>query len=99
MRIALLLVLAVGCSSSDGACNAPSQTTYKCHPLPAGASGCVGGPSWHSDYDQAEHHDDPDKVFPVDCQAVIPECDPLYPGSARTFTCDGGEPNGWSELL
>ena len=96
----MVLVLAFACSSEKPLCQPPPHTTYTCDPLPPGSPGCLGGPEWRSDYgpaDAALQQDDPDKVFPRDCIARIPDCSPFYKGSPREYVCSSS--GGWIEQI
>lgn len=89
-RFLLLALLIGGCGDT---CELPSSTKYNCEPLPAGSSGCIGGPIYGDDRDQ---QDDKDKVFPEHCRAEIPACSSHFQGSLRSFVC---MPGGWAELI
>lgn len=96
----VVVVALVACSSPEPTCKLPAQTTYTCQPLSgsAGPVDCIGGPTWSAGHaaTDAPHQDDPDKVFPAQCTASIPDCSPYYMGMPRAFLCQRGV---WGELL
>ena len=83
------LVAATGCWDH---CNHPDRVTYSCQPLPAGSAepGCSG-----------IRGDDSDRLYPVGCELVKPECVAAYPGQAAGCVCqshgqgDGGTSQDW----
>jgi hypothetical protein len=86
------LVLVSACDMSK--CNAPAHTTYDCAPSSTDVGGCQGGPPFNgTTYD-------PDKHFPLNCQASLPFCGSHYPDDVQTCNCqksdfvDGGA--GWA---
>ena len=93
----------MGCASNAPSCPHPDQTTYSCESVSAGNPGCMGGPSWSPGIPgspaDAKYHDDPDKVFPVGCEATLPECGGTHMSEARRFVCTAGTPPAWGELL
>jgi hypothetical protein len=80
----------------------PRQTTYTCEPVPTGTDGCIGGPKWfeRQNPDGPIHQDDPDKTFPLECYADIPDCSGFFRGALRRFHCGpSGMGPEWAELL
>jgi hypothetical protein len=97
------VALAAGCgSSSQPTCKRPATTTYSCDPISDPAMGCLGGPVWspirRGEADAPIRQDDPGTIYPVGCRATIPDCNPEYQTAPRTFQCDPGPINVWSEL-
>jgi hypothetical protein len=74
------------------------RTTYNCEPIPEGSLGCTGGPQWTRPGESLPlHQDDPDKTFPIDCYAQIPDCSGAFAGP-RAFVCADHQPPAWVEL-
>lgn len=112
LALIALVASSSGCGEdTDFHCEAPATVEYSCEPISSDQYGCIGGPTWRSNYSGPEHREDPNKVFPVHCTARLPECGCCYT-SGRLFVCSGDypEPNdagidgplgpaGWGELL
>ena len=76
------LLAGAGCKQQQ--CDPPDQTVYSCQPLPAGSSGCKGGPAFGNPSGGAR---DPDKVFPLGCSVQLPFCLFDSPTSFQTCQC------------
>jgi hypothetical protein len=91
MRIGGALALVAGLLAAGGCkqrCDPPRETTYSCQPLPAGSTGCQGGPAFGSPTGGPR---DPDKVFPLGCAVQIPFCLFDAPTAVQTCSCREGK--------
>ena len=100
MRILVLAAVLVASTACSGpTCDAPTRTIYTCEPLAAGSAGCIGGPQWGPiGTSNTDYQDDPEKVFPRDCAATVPDCRNSEPRRFACFSSDGVA-FFWSEAL
>jgi hypothetical protein len=82
MRAMAVLALLLTACSDDDFCNKQSELNYSCLPVAASASTCTGGPLLRVDPNNVEVVADPDKSFPVGCEATFATCDQF-----RSCTC------------